>query len=380
MAATRLALAIALAPLGAARATPAAAQALASLDAGASHVEYDGFLPSAAFSLTPALRVVGERAAFGARVTWLRFESGNSSLQGLAAGSVVLASSRGAVAELGAEAGASRYEEVARFSHVVANARLQFAGRGGRAGWLALALGAVDKDGEARPVQRMSGAVRFARPALSVTLTAIGTIVGGTDYADLGATFRHTHQSGLEAEASVSARAGEAGTDAGPYVEAALTVPILATTGLVLAGGRYPTDAARGNIGGRFVTAALRISTRLRPRPMPRAALPPATAAPGDGSAVAATLVETRRGRGQWCTLAVHAAGASSVELMGDFTDWSAVALRPAGPDTWSVTLRIAPGRHRLNVRVNGGPWGVPAGTTAVKDDFQGMVGAIVIP
>ncbi|HWP36440.1 MAG TPA: glycogen-binding domain-containing protein [Gemmatimonadales bacterium] len=380
MAATRLALAIALAPLGAARATIAAAQIVVSLDAGASHVEYDGFLPSAAFSLTPALRVVRERVAFGARATWLRFESGNSSLQGLLAGSVVLASSRRSLAELGAELGGSRYEHFARFSHVLASARLQFLGTQDRAGSLALTLGAVEKDGETRPIQRASGAVRFAREALSVTLTGTGTIVGGSDYADFSATFRHTHRSGLEAEASVSARAGDAATDAGPYVEAALTVPLLTTTALVLAGGRYPTDAVRGNIGGRFVTAAVRISTPRRPRPIPRAALPPATAAPGDGSTVAATLVETRRGRGESCTLVVHAAGASSVELMGDFTDWSAVTLQPAGNNTWSVTLRIAPGRRRINVRVNGGPWSVPAGTTAVADDFQGMVGAIVIP
>ena len=41
---------------------------------------------------------------------------------------------------------------------------------------------------------------------------------------------------------------------------------------------------------------------------------------------------------------------------------------------------KIAPGRYRLNVRVSGGPWGVPAGTTPVADDFQGLVGAVVIP
>jgi hypothetical protein len=65
---------------------------------------------------------------------------------------------------------------------------------------------------------------------------------------------------------------------------------------------------------------------------------------------------------------------------MGDFTDWLPAGLRQMEPDLWRVTLPISPGRHRLNLRVNGGPWGVPAGTTPVADDFQGVVGAVVVP
>jgi hypothetical protein len=204
--------------------------------------------------------------------------------------------------------------------------------------------------------------------------------VGGTSYADLAATVRHLHRGGFEAEAVVGARAGDSDNDVGPYVEAALTVPLFVHAALVLAGGRYATDAVRGNLGGRYVTAALRVTASRRARSLPQAALPPVIPPAGDGAAVAATLIETRRGRADACTLIVHAAGATTIEVMGDFTDWLPATLRRGGPNRWSITLPIAPGRHRLNVRVNGGPWTVPAGTTPVADDFQGMVGTVVIP
>ncbi|MBI3081424.1 MAG: hypothetical protein HYY94_00635 [Gemmatimonadetes bacterium] len=95
---------------------------------------------------------------------------------------------------------------------------------------------------------------------------------------------------------------------------------------------------------------------------------------------MAAALIELRRGRGNACTLLFRVPGAAAVELMADFTDWLPTGLQQVAPDVWRVTLPIAPGRHRLNLRVNGGPWGVPAGPTSVADDFQGLVGTVVVP
>jgi hypothetical protein len=76
----------------------------------------------------------------------------------------------------------------------------------------------------------------------------------------------------------------------------------------------------------------------------------------------------------------MHATGAATVEVMADFTDWLPVALEPTGRESWTLTLAIPPGRHRLNVRINGGPWTVAGGTTAEDDEFWGTVGAVVIP
>jgi hypothetical protein len=65
---------------------------------------------------------------------------------------------------------------------------------------------------------------------------------------------------------------------------------------------------------------------------------------------------------------------------MADFTEWIATPLQATGQDRWSVSLPVTPGRHRLNLRLDGGPWIVPVGTMPIADDFQGVVGAVVIP
>src|SRR5439155_360406 len=67
---------------------PSAAQTTAAVDVGVSTVRYDGFLPSAAGSLTPALTWERPGAVVTARGTYLRFESGRRSLQGLIAASL----------------------------------------------------------------------------------------------------------------------------------------------------------------------------------------------------------------------------------------------------------------------------------------------------
>ncbi len=358
---------------------PAGAQVRASLDAGVSHVEYQGFLPSAAFSLTPALRVTGRHFGLATRGTWLKFESGNSSLQGLVAGSVLLPAVPHIAAELGGELGGSSYEAFATFSHILGRARLQVTGSGGGSGWVAATLGTAASDSGRHTVQTLGAAFRLDRRDLSFTLAGTGTLIGDVGYADFETIIRHFRPGGFEAEAVVSARAGDSGGDPGPFLEATLSLPLSRHAAVVLAGGRYASDAVRGNIAGSYVTAALRLALPAQTRRTIPLALPPGSPA-GDEGTVAATLVDLRLGRGQARTLVFRAAGASSVEVMADFTDWLPIALQPAGPDRWSVTLPIAPGRHRLNLRVNGGPWGVPVGTTLAADDFQGTVGAVVIP
>src|SRR5712664_2846554 len=65
------------------------AQVTASVEAGISDVLYDGFLASAAASISPTLRWEHPRGRgfLSARGTYLRFESGNQSLDGSATGS-----------------------------------------------------------------------------------------------------------------------------------------------------------------------------------------------------------------------------------------------------------------------------------------------------
>jgi len=67
------------------------------------------------------------------------------------------------------------------------------------------------------------------------------------------------------------------------------------------------------------------------------------------------------------------------VELSGDFNGWKAVALHESQPGLWETTLTLAPGTHRLNMRVNGDRWVAPPGLATTDDDFNGTVGLLVV-
>jgi hypothetical protein len=84
-------------------------------------------------------------------------------------------------------------------------------------------------------------------------------------------------------------------------------------------------------------------------------------------------------GDGAERTVSVRAAGARRVEIMGDFSDWEAVLLAPAG-DVFLARVAMAPGTRRIVVRVDGGEWSPAANTPAVDDDFGGRVGLVLVP
>jgi hypothetical protein len=46
----------------------------------------------------------------------------------------------------------------------------------------------------------------------------------------------------------------------------------------------------------------------------------------------------------------------------------------------WEAEIALPPGRHRVAVRINGGPWQAPRGTARVRDEYGGEAGLIVVP
>jgi hypothetical protein len=46
----------------------------------------------------------------------------------------------------------------------------------------------------------------------------------------------------------------------------------------------------------------------------------------------------------------------------------------------WSAALALAPGPHRVQVRVDGGPWRPPGNLPAVEDELVGTAGLLVAP
>jgi hypothetical protein len=46
----------------------------------------------------------------------------------------------------------------------------------------------------------------------------------------------------------------------------------------------------------------------------------------------------------------------------------------------WTLERGIAPGTHRVAIRVNGGAWVVPPNLPHVSDEFGGEVGLLIVP
>jgi hypothetical protein len=99
----------------------------------------------------------------------------------------------------------------------------------------------------------------------------------------------------------------------------------------------------------------------------------PPRVAVGDASIVATSA------DGGAALIRVHAAGARTVEIMGDLTAWTPVALARRG-DRWEVRLTTTPGSHHVVIRIDGGLWAPPANLPRIDDELGGTVGLLVVP
>ena len=95
------------------------------------------------------------------------------------------------------------------------------------------------------------------------------------------------------------------------------------------------------------------------------------TAPPDDGPFVVRSLVGDLR------VIRLRLAHAAQVELTADFLDWRVLSFTPAGAGVWEVRVAIPPGRHRVSIRIDGGPWIVPPGLPAIDDDFTAASGLL---
>jgi hypothetical protein len=188
----------------------------------------------------------------------------------------------------------------------------------------------------------------------------------------------------LQLTASAGARGGDATGVAGRdslgrrrWGDVSATMWLSRRVAVVLGHGAYPVDLAQLAPGGRYTALSLRIATR---PPALRDALGRSVRVPTASIVrpVVATF-DVKRNRDGSVRIRARAPGAASVELAGDFTDWDPLALQRARGDSWEITLQLARGTHRLNVRVDGGEWGVPPGIGTAPDEFGGVVGLLLI-
>jgi hypothetical protein len=368
----------------------AEAQVTPGLDAGIAAVKYDGFLLSGAASLAPSVRWDHPRGRgfVSARATYLRFESGNRSLDASMRGSWFTPLARRWRGELGLGLGASDYASIAHFSHGIVDARVHVMDQG-RGGWLATSFGRSSFGAGPRPVAVVAIGGWLLRADAAVFASFDRSFVGDTAYSDLRSSAR-LQRGTILLEGTLGARIFSNGAGRGVYGEASATVPLGRNTALIVAGGRYPTDVITGSIAGSYLSAGFRLGASGIRKPLPtvgpRPAIPHSSSG-SDGSALlppTAARLEVAPGRSadDPVKLTLYAAGAGVVEISGDFTDWKPIELRRslANGDAWEGMFRMSRGIHRINVRRDGGPWVAPAGTTRSADDFDGEVGVFLLP
>ncbi len=256
-------------------------------------------------------------------------------------------------------------------------------------GWAGIAVGGVEDAGQWSPTRTLELASWFSRWGTRLSASAVvvdtrsepygaeGSLV--TDpitYTDGLLSARWAFRRRIELEARGGLRfisrgalsSNGRGTRPFAAVDAAVWVtPRLAVVGAV---GRQLSDLARGTPDTRFAALALRIAMHDRASSPVPARRPPTIAQ----SRLALVSDSTGQSR-----IVVAAPLGEVVELTGTVTNWEPVALVRRGQG-WELDRPVTSGVHRVLIRVDGGPWTVPANLPAAADDFGGSVGIITVP
>jgi hypothetical protein len=172
----------------------------------------------------------------------------------------------------------------------------------------------------------------------------------------------------LMLSAALSGRGAMDSTPAMLWGRANAVVWVSSRVSLVAGAGMLPAMRGAGIKPSRFATLGIRLS----PSAFFHRPLPP-------GVRTLASAFAIRPAESGTYRISITVPNARTVELSGDFTGWAPVTLRETAPDVWEVALPLAPGTHRVNVRVDGDAWSAPPGIPTVLDEFNGRVGLIVV-
>ncbi|MBL8987193.1 MAG: glycogen-binding domain-containing protein [Gemmatimonadetes bacterium] len=360
---------------------PLAAQPAGSLGVGASIIQYDGFLTSGAAVVVPAVRFDTPRFSIAGQGSWTVFESGNDVLQGNVAGGWLVGSRDWWRVELSGSAGAAKYANEPSSGHALGGARFHLIGKEA-GGWFGVNTGTRFGSATGAPLEISAAGWRVRRRvALVGSVTA--TRLGADRYLDVGGAVRWTGSS-VEVEARLGARPwtrsrGEVGDAlAGGYGDLTARFGLTDRLSLSVGGGSYPSDPARRVLAAKYLNIGLRVVT------LGSGSSATPLVSPGIARRVASSLEAAGPrlevvGEGAQSRLRILAPQARTVDLMGDFTDWSVVPLVRVGPGVWEAAMSLPVGLHRLNVRVDGGAWVAPAGTRVERNEFGGSVGILVV-
>jgi hypothetical protein len=354
------------------------AQAAASVDATGTHVEYDDDTSAGSLALTPALVLDRGPITANASSTFSRFEGGGWSVEADGSGSVFMSLLGPIQAELAAAGDLTSQPGTSGTGQLGGQARLHAAGDSYGA-WLGGELGRATDGFSWQTVRagEIGGWARYNNLTLlgHVTPTGIGEGIRYVDFQALASL----EQKRLELNLFGGVREWGGGSDSPSIAWGGASGAYWLRDYLAIVGaaGKYPADPAEGFSSGTYLSLGVRLATR---RPTTRESL---TRTAGEPLPPVAKPAETElhlqsAGDGRW-TITLQGILAKRVEVMGDFTDWQPVPLDSSGEGRWSVTLPVAPGTHRMNLRIDEGPWTVPPDLPALKDEFSGVVALFTV-
>lgn len=359
---------------------PAFAQVDAALEGGGTRVSFSGGGATTAWGITPTAQLRAGALTLLGFGNYSTFSTGGWSAQGAATAALLQPVGGDWAVEGGGQLAGTTSGDAGESAQWLAQARLHRLGAVW-GGWVGGAAGRATSAGTATGVayadlalwRRVGGALAV----LTVTPTRVGD---DARFVDGQVQLRFAAGS-AQVTANVGARGWSAPEDAASVAwgNVAAVVPLRGPLALVASAGSYPADPAQALAAGRFVSLSFRLGlTGPGPRPDPgalsRTRLLPPLAEPTTAALTA------RRDPDGAVLLELRAPGAARVELMGTFTGWAAVEMSAAGGDRWRLRVASPPGAQRVNVRVDGGAWGVPDGLALVQDEFDGVTALLVVP
>jgi hypothetical protein len=333
-------------------------------------------------------RLDGSRYALAAAGVVTLANEGRSTSQGLLAASLLGRPGRPVRWEIGGALTAFGQSSLPTTRGAYLLAREHFA-VGSFGGWAGVAIGGVDDLNHWSPTRTAELTSWFARRGTRLTAAAVLVDTRSEPYGPDGhlVTDPVTYTDGslgmrwaFRRRIEVDARGGirfisrgaltATGRGTRPFAAIDAAVWVAPRVAVVLAVGRQLSDLSRGTPDTRFASLALRFTAR------DRAGDPPSAPRPPIGGQLRLALVSDTAGQSR---LVVTAPSGVLVELAASFTSWEPVPLVRRG-GVWELVRSLPSGAHRVLIRVDGGPWIVPANLPTAADDFGGSVGIITIP
>jgi hypothetical protein len=393
------------------------AQIASKVEAGAITTQQDNELPTSTFSVSPGIRLNLPYFAISAKGSaWLTGQQWQIA-DGTVSGTLLSPTLYGFRGEVVGNASRAFFDRSLQNDQVDAQARLHmlFAQRGGiwigggvARPWRVAVVSSVDVSGggawtrvggtmlsgtytsffltKVSAARDSSGAatscgtrtellpVASSEPRPSITTsTSTSDCRRQSRFSDIEGSVNWQH-GWVELSAQAGYRMGDASDVTADTRRWAASTAVLWLTNRVAAvagGGRVPANPSRGLPARNYANFGVMLAYSA----IPRSSVPVAP------RVATVRAFEVRQLPAGTQKITVRVGGVETVEVMGDFSEWSPLLMIRRGRDMWDITLPPMPaGAHQITIRIDNGPWVAPPGLPTMRDGMGGEVGALVVP